>query len=66
MTKREVQEAIRKNMKAYNEIMPTAMRVTKADNAEWYSLFIGGTQITSGTLEHVLTRIKGINRENGI
>jgi len=67
MTKRLMQLAIKNAIDAFNETMDTHMRIEKPDNnAEWYTLYVSNVRITSGTEEHILKRIKGINRENGV
>ena len=49
----------------YNKYMDQTMRVGEID-PDYYVLIINGNEITKGDAYDLLTRVKGINRENGL
>lgn len=55
-----MKKQIEKQVKLYNTYMDERMVVTEQE------LLIGGTLITTGGSLHLLTRIKAINKENGL
>jgi hypothetical protein len=66
MTKKENQQ-IQYHLENFNRTYPERdMLVKQHDNTEWYTLSLDNVALTSGSADHILKRVKQINRENGI
>jgi hypothetical protein len=60
-----IDRTLKEEVSRYNKYMDQSMECVETD-PDYYTLLVGGYEITTGDIVDMVDRIKGINRENGL